>query len=121
MIEGTYRVWWTREGEQAGALSLLVDGRYLYTGRPQPGERRFHFVDHPNGRYSLEMQTDALNTDAAADNAILATLRLDPEGGDFDPEDPRRSLLIRWDEERGALYAHSLVSEFETWRIERSE
>ncbi len=53
------------------------------------------------------------------DHEIIAKVNFDPDALPFESTERRKFVLIRWSAQRRALYFHSVVSEFETWRIER--
>lgn len=51
---------------------------------------------------------------------VLGVVRFDPDDEAFDPADPSRSFQVRRTD-RGALELHGIVSELQTWRVERRE
>ncbi len=121
LIEGSYDVRWSTEGEVAGVLTL-DDGAYRWAGdASESAGHAFYFVEHPSGRYAATMAAKAANTRLSQlqAHAIVSTVTFDPEPGKDQSLEPRRTVLIRVDHERKVLYVHSVVSELETWRIER--
>jgi hypothetical protein len=122
VVDGAYRVFWDREGSAAGTLSL-EEGRYVWSGAPpKVGGRSFHFVDHPDGRYAVQMEVNAEGKRPMdlPDGARVALINFDPEGVSFESSDARALVEVRVDAGRRALYFHSVVSELEGWKIERS-
>lgn len=118
-FEGSYEVRWSAEGELAGTLTL-EEGRYNWVGQPSDMTDPFHFTVEPEGRYTVQPGPAPMvglpsNLD---DNAIIATVNFNPENIGFGSLDRRGLILIRNDAERGVFYFHSVVSEFQLWRIE---
>ena len=105
--EAEYTVW--LGGEAPHGTLRLTAGRYAYEGRTgRDTIRPFYFVQHPAGELSFEENSNA--------RATVGLLHFDPLGPDYNPSDPRRTLEVRRTDS-GGFEMHSIVSEFQRWRI----
>jgi hypothetical protein len=121
-IDGTYSVRWRTEGDVAGKLTMS-EGIYRYEGQPAPySGQQFHFVANPRGRYTVKLAAgvSGIQPKSLSNNDVIATVNFDPDMMTFESTDGRKVILVRWCADRQTLYFHSVVSELELWRIERS-
>ena len=117
VLDGAYQIRWLRDGDVSGVLSLN-DGRYMWTGSATAGPKpAFHFVEHPHGAYTVEMQVEAagLRPSELPDGTTVARVRFAPNDT---RDDPRRVVEVRVDQGRHILYMHSIVSEVEMWSMQ---
>ncbi|MFT5355966.1 MAG: hypothetical protein ACI9KE_003187 [Polyangiales bacterium] len=93
--------------EVATGTLRLSGNRYAYEGEDSPEAfgAAFYFIEHPTG---------VLRTEAQGDRT-LGLVRFDPEGSDFEPMNPRRTLEVRQGD--GFYWMHSIVGEFQNWSI----
>ncbi len=123
ILDGDYRVYWDREGKENGVVSLdSARGLYHWRGNaPGANQRSFHFVDAPQGHYTVQFKPNAVGKTLAElpDGATIAVVNFDPDHVKFDSTNARALVEIRMDQKRHTLFMHSVVSEFETWKITR--
>ena len=122
ILDGAYRVFWSRDRQVDGVVSLdSARGQYHWVGRPPAtAQRSFHFADAPHGRYTVQMKLDAVGKTPAElpDGATVALVNFDPDRVGFDSTDAEALVGVRVDQRRHVLFMHSVVSEFESWKIE---
>jgi hypothetical protein len=127
VIEGNYTVFGPDEDHKAIGDLKLSDGRYLYT--PLPCDVTPSCLGFPmlygietEGEYAIEYYGDiarGARVDGLSNNEILLTINFDPENNYPGFEENRKKFLIRNDPGNRELYFHSIVSEFEMWRVRK--
>lgn len=126
-IEGSYTVSGPDPTHKALGDLKLSDNKYVFTPLPFDGTPSVYtspmlFAAEPEGNYTVEYYGDIepdSRLDNLPDNEILLTINFDPEDEHPDFEDKLKKYLIRNDRTNRELYFHSIISEFETWRIRK--
>lgn len=126
-IEGNYIVSGPDPSHKALGDLKLSNGKYVYTPLPcdiTPSALGFPMLygAETKGEYTIEFFGEikhGVHLDDLPDNEILLTINFDPEGKHPDFEEKRKKFLIRNDRTSRELYFHSIVSEFEVWRVRK--
>ncbi|MCP4229513.1 MAG: hypothetical protein GY771_05135 [bacterium] len=126
-IEGNYVVSGPDMDHKALGDLKLSNNEYIYTSFPEDGLPAclgfpMLYATEPEGSYTIEYYGDIepdVQLENLPDNEILLTINFDPEDKYADFEERRKKFLIRNDRTNRELYFHSIVSEFEMWRVRK--
>jgi hypothetical protein len=120
LASGVYRVCAAQQGSCLGSLTL-ADGRFRYV--PDPGavapawiRDRFVFVASPSGQYRVLPRP----IDPAKEGVrTLAEIAFSTDGSTPEATDRKRRFLLFFDPRSRETFFHSIVGEFQIWRVYR--